>query len=60
MQLDPQVSTICGSFPALFPNQIRERDTLENCGEVECDVDDICEEVNDICDEDRPHRPRRR
>jgi len=61
VQLSPQVSAICGTFPSLFPNQIKECDTLENCGEVSSsDTDDICDEVNDIFDEDRPHRPRRR
>lgn len=59
VKLDPQVSAICGTFPSLFPNQIRESDTLENCGEVS-DTGDICDEVNDIFDGDKPHRPRRR
>ena len=58
VQLSPQVSAICGTFPSLFPNQIKESDTLENCGEVTSDTDDICDEVRDIFEEDR-HRPRR-
>ncbi|WP_207637164.1 hypothetical protein [Anaerovorax odorimutans] len=35
VQLAPQVSTICTTFPSLFPNQIKESDTIENCGETE-------------------------
>ena len=57
VQLAPQVSAICGSFPSLFPNQIKESDTLENCG-VLSEEEDICEEICDICNDD--NRPRRR
>ena len=60
VQLSPQVSAICGSFPALFPNQIKESDTLENCGEVSSsDTSDVCDDIGDVFDDDR-HRPKRR
>ncbi|MEL7656132.1 MAG: hypothetical protein AAGU75_09515 [Bacillota bacterium] len=58
--MSPQVSAICGTFPSLFPNQIKESDTLENCGDVGSVIEDICEDVCDVCDDDRHHRPRRR
>ncbi|MEG1931162.1 MAG: hypothetical protein RR131_08490, partial [Anaerovorax sp.] len=68
VQLEPQVSAICTSFPSLFPNQIRESDTLENCGPVSevtdthCDCDCDCQQEhhhnncydsgNSCCDDD--------
>jgi hypothetical protein len=61
VKLDPQVSAICGSFPGLFPNQIKECDTIENCGEVSSsDTGDVCDDICDVLEDDRPHRPRRR
>lgn len=45
-----QQNAICTTFPTLFPNQIRESDTEENCGSVAGDQDDNCS-----CDEqERP------
>lgn len=41
LQLDPQVSAICTSFPSLFPNQIRPNDTAQNCGLVDEEVDEM-------------------
>ena len=60
VQLAPQVSAICTTFPSLFPNQIKESDTLEFCGESEFGTGDVCDEVCDVCEEDRSHRSRRR
>jgi hypothetical protein len=61
VQLSPQVSAICTTFPSLFPNQIKESDTLENCGDVACEeAGNICDEVCDVFDAERPQRPRRR
>jgi hypothetical protein len=60
VQLEPQVSAICATFPSLFPNQIRESDTRENCGDVDSERD-ICDTVCDVCNDDRRGgRPRRR
>ncbi|MFV0518526.1 MAG: hypothetical protein ACK5MV_14135 [Aminipila sp.] len=46
-QISPQVNAVCSSFPSLFPNQIKESDTLENCGAIsdddDCDDDCGCE-----------------
>ncbi|QIB69517.1 hypothetical protein Ami103574_09325 [Aminipila butyrica] len=39
-QISPQVNAVCSTFPSLFPNQIKESDTLENCGEVSPEEDD--------------------
>lgn len=58
VQLAPQVSQICSTFPSLFPNQIKASDTLENCGLVGGEEDDICDDVCDVCDDNC--RPRRR
>ncbi|MDD4389918.1 MAG: hypothetical protein PHW03_03865 [Eubacteriales bacterium] len=55
-QLSPQQNAICTIFPTLFPPQIKESDTIENCGEEEaCDVRDCARECdpcrsNDCCD----------
>lgn len=45
LQLEPQVSAICSSFPSLYPNQIRPSDTVENCGITDSATDesDSCE-----------------
>ena len=42
VQAATQQNAICQTFPTLFPNQIREQDTLENCGRIadETDTDD--------------------
>jgi len=69
-QISPQVNAICTTFPTLFPQQIKESDTLENCGEVSPEEDEACvpccptnccvvceEEVDDSCR--RNCRPRR-
>jgi len=57
VQLSPQASAICGTFPSLFPNQIKESDTLESCEEK---AESVCDEVSDIFEDDRSHRSRRR
>ena len=68
-----QQNSICSTFPPLFPNQIREEDTAENCGNV-CGDDDTCDYIcrKDLgtssdddschrCDNDcLPHRPQPR
>ena len=74
VQLSPQANTICTTFPTLFPHQIKESDTIENCGEIcaddfedECDpcgrkhndcCDECCEDPCDPC-RDHHHRPGR-
>ncbi|MBN7772384.1 hypothetical protein [Clostridium aminobutyricum] len=40
-QISPQVNAICTTFPTLFPQQIKESDTLENCGEVSPEEDEV-------------------
>ena len=43
VSLTPQSNAVCTTFPALFPKQVKESDTIENC-------DDICEEdFEDSC-----------
>jgi len=41
-QISTQVNNVCTSFPSLFPQQIRERDTLENCGVTGGVTEDEC------------------
>lgn len=49
-QISPQVNAVCSTFPSLFPNQIKESDTLENCGEVSAEEDECA------CDPCRGHQ----
>lgn len=68
-QLSPQQNTICTIFPTLFPPQIKESDTIENC-ELEEAEESVCarNECRDECNDDccppcrpnRPHRPQPR
>lgn len=60
VQLAPQVSAICTTFPSLFPNQIKESDTQELCRDVRGEAEDRCDDICDICDDDRSSRSRRR
>ncbi|WP_312091711.1 hypothetical protein [Aminipila sp.] len=39
-QISPQVNTVCSTFPSLFPNQIKESDTIANCSDVSDEEDD--------------------
>ena len=64
-----QQNTICTTFPALFPNQIKEEDTEENCCSDNHEKNDCCHrEDSDRCDDDcrqdeccrRPQRPQPR
>lgn len=59
VQLSPQASAICTTFPSLFPNQIKESDTAANCGCVEEETD-ICDVVCDVCEDNSSNRRRRR
>lgn len=71
-QLTPQQNAVCTTFPTLFPSQIKVSDTLENCGEVSGENDNICNSCdnhnrdcdcdcscNECCDRDScdEHRP---
>lgn len=63
-QLSPQINPVCTTFPSLFPKQIKESDTIENCGCIrddksDCDIYDC---VHDSCrppcpDHHHNHRP---
>ena len=64
-----QQNTICTTFPALFPNQIREEDTEENCCSDDHEKNDCFHgEGSGRCDDDcrqdeccrRPQRPQPR
>jgi len=66
VQVASQQNAVCTTFPALFPNQIKPSDTLENCGIIQNNEDDECCTVHDDCcdncgpcDTCRPQRPPR-
>ncbi|QAT42924.1 hypothetical protein [Aminipila luticellarii] len=44
-QISPQVNAVCSTFPSLFPNQIKESDTEENCEEVSGE-EETCDPCN--------------
>lgn len=51
VQAPIQQNAICQTFPSLFPNQIKESDTLENCGQIAGAEDDCgCAKPADCCD----------
>ena len=49
VQVSPQQNAVCTTFPTLFPNQIKPCDTLENCGEISSDNDDMCNVCGPVC-----------
>ena len=70
-QASVQQNAICTTFPALFPDPVRARDTEENCGR-NADIKDSCKRDEchkeerhkdecrkDECCDEPPHRPQR-
>lgn len=54
VNLTPQVNAVCTTFPSLFPNQIKESDTIKNCGRIATSEDEsLC------CDDDNPCKRKR-
>ena len=59
VQAASQQNAICTTFPALFPNQVKPCDTVENCGETDEEENEECCQCDDRCDRNRRPQPRR-